>query len=112
METYNITSNSSGDAFGGNKIISADVFIETLNDKIFPGYVDCENLIESNCFKENVRNTEEIDEKLIELQGEYAIYYDLVRRKDEIVDFAKEDINSIMRDQVFFSNDYMISNDK
>ncbi|MEH6481943.1 MULTISPECIES: hypothetical protein [Pseudoalteromonas] len=34
METYNITSNSSGDAFGGNKIISADVFIETLKLEI------------------------------------------------------------------------------
>lgn len=34
MNTYNITSHGAGDAFGGNKIINADVFIETLQVQI------------------------------------------------------------------------------
>ncbi|MDV6253048.1 hypothetical protein [Vibrio sp. EA2] len=60
MGTYNIISNGTGDAFGGNKVIDAEVFIETLKVQI-SGSVSlsaiCRPLIEAlDDFRQNDNN--------------------------------------------------------
>ena len=60
--------------------------LQTLYGKILPGYKDCEILIESKCFKDNIKNTEVIDDKLTELEGKQSIYIEKIQRQYEMAD--------------------------
>lgn len=85
--------------------------LQTLYSKILPGYKDCEILVESKFFKENIQDSEVINEKITELKSKKEIYIEKIKNQDELVDFTKDEIEKLTKDEKFFSSDYMIVNE-